>query len=187
MPSPGTTCLRASGEAPGAAAAGPAPSPGKPARGEPSVCRLAGLRALVYRPPSPPPLPGCRFGWGFFCSGAGEELGSGTAFAQLRAPVTLIVTSVPRDKNLLGELGKARCQQVTPPRSGFKSTFKGPRSSCAASRPATMRRSGASPNWHTFLFLSPVNLWEHLYSPAPALPSGVVYILRELPELESAW
>lgn len=78
--------------------------------------------------------------------------GSACAFAQLRAPVTLIVTSVQRDKNLIGELGKARRQQVTPPRSGFKSAFKGPRSKCAASPPETMRRSrGESQLAHVFL------------------------------------
>lgn len=116
------------------------------------------LRAACLPPAFPSSLAGCRFGcWfvGFFFVGGGEELGSGSAFAQLRAPVTLIVTSVPRDKNLIGELGKARCQQVTPPRSGFKSAFKGPRCNCAASRPETMRRSrGESQLARVLLFSS---------------------------------
>lgn len=103
--------------------------------------------------PSPPPLAGCRVWWLFFFLGGKHD--SACAFAQLRAPVTLIVASVQRDKNHIGELGKARCQQVTPPRSGFKSAFKGPRSKCAASLPETMRLSGGESQLaHVFLFSS---------------------------------
>lgn len=112
--------------------------------GEASPCRLAGLAAACLPPAVPSSRPGCR---GIF-----GKHGSACAFGQLRAPVTLIVASVKRDKNLIGELRKAQCQQVTPPRSGFKSAFKGPRSKYAASRPETMRRSRGEPKLaHVFL------------------------------------
>ncbi|XP_062458321.1 uncharacterized protein LOC134155294 [Pezoporus occidentalis] len=107
--------------------------------------RLAGLPAACLPPAVPTSSPGCR---GFF-----GKHGSACAFCQLRAPVTLIVASVQRDKNLIGELWKARCQQVTPPSSGLKSAFKGPRSKHAASRPETMSRSRGKPKLaHVFSF-----------------------------------
>lgn len=150
LPSPCTTCLRASREEPGAAAAGPAPSPGGRRGIEASPRQSRRVQGGLFTAlPSPPPLAGCRV-WGFFW-----KRDSACAFAQLRAPVTLIVASVQRDKNHIGELGRARCQQVTPPRSGFKSAFKGPRSKCGASLPETMRLSGGESQLaHVFLFSS---------------------------------
>ena len=135
-PMPRTTCLQASGEEPGSRQGRNVPA--RPAHGSLFTACL-------------PLLPSQHAGGFFF-----GKRGSARAFTQLPAPVTLIVASIQRDKNLIGELGKARCQQVTPPRSGLKSAFKGnPCSECAVSRPETMCRSrGESQLAHVFLFSS---------------------------------
>lgn len=151
--SPRTSCLRAGGAA---AAADPAPSPGK--RSRPSSPGL-----FTARLPSPPPFqPDFSF---FFVFGKGC---SGRALAQLRAPVTLRAAG----KTLLGDPGRAWCQQVTRPSGGLKSAFKGPH---ARPEGETMSPSrGESQLAQVFFLLPPINSWEHLYWPGPALPASTV-------------
>lgn len=105
-------------------------------------------RQLVYCLTSPPPLAGC---WSFFWE---TRL---SLFFRPAACSSDPYCHQPFDetKTSRGSWGKARCQQVTPPRSGFKSAFKGPRAKCTVSWPKTMQRSrGESQLAHVFLFPS---------------------------------
>lgn len=146
--SPCSSCLRATGAA---AAADPAPSPGKRSRpprwAHPACLPPAFLPLLPFQP-------------GFLVFFLGKP-----AQAVLWPSCGLLCPSLSPPWGA----GEGWVPTGDKPTGGCISTFKG-----CSRRVRQCPAPGASPNWHRFFLLPPINSWEHLYWPGPALPASVV-------------